>query len=310
MKIDLSGTQRFGSLTSGGGLDAVFDENDGWPNGYAESYAGWAGVSFQSCKRIDYVECTGTTNGFDGSGLATPITIQLYGKTGAAPVDAVDGLLIGSVSFTDPNAAQTVTIQSADKVTQFDHVWIRIITGVWSLLAEVRMYEAAEPEPEPAPEYLPSGTQMLLRSCNEAVPLTKYLGEMPQFRIRFAISEPRAVAVDFHGCVIHVGDGADAGVAVGYSFRVCHRSAPTFSQLGVQPFIGCENGVSGGNVCERNPDHYGQTPVVDGLFLQAGCHEISISASGHTDGSPNEGILRMLVEGGKGANRLRVLVLP
>ena len=308
MLIDLNGCTKIGNLTSGGGLASVFD-GENTTVGYAQATSGYAGVSLPAPKRIDRVEVSSAENGFDASGLETAITLQLYGKVGVAPSSSTDGVLLGSTAFTDQNLRRTITVASSDKSTEFNHVWVRVVTGVWSILAELRVFEAGEVEPLPEPEPLPPGMHVLLKSCDGAVALTHYGAELPQFRIQLLLAEPRQVAIDFSACTVHTGTGADFNVPVGYSFRICHRSAANAAGLAPAPFIERPNAVDGGNILNRT-QHYGNAAIVDGLELPAGLSEISVIGSGHTDGSTTPGLIRMLVEGGKGLNRLRVLVLP
>lgn len=304
-QIDTSSLKKFGNMTSGGGLAAIMDGQAS--TGYAQSATGYAGVTLSAPTRIDRVELTSPSNGFDASGYTTGIALRLYGKIGAAPSNATDGVLLGQASFTDQNVVRTITIESTDKVTQFDHVWAMMSTGVWCVLSELAVYAADEPV---YPDPLTAGRHVFLRSCNDAIPLPKVSTEIPQFRVQFRLSEPRAVLVDFHADVVHVGEGSDAGVAVGYGFRVCARSGATFEDMKSAPFVGIVNAGGGGNVSERNPQHYGNKTITTAIELTAGYHEISVIGSGHTDGSSTPGLLRMLVEGGKGLNALRVVVEP
>lgn len=308
MQIDLTAAVKIGSLTLGGGLASVFD-GDNTTVGYVQATSGYAGVTLSAPKRIDRVEVSSAENGFDASGLETAITLQLYGKIGAAPSSATDGVLLGSAAFTDQNMRRTVTVGSSDKSTEFNHIWVRVVTGVWSILAELRVFEAGEVEPLPEPEPLPPGMHMLLKSCDDAVALTHCGAELPQFRIQLLLAEPRKVAIDFSACTTHTGLGADFNVAVGYSFRICHRSAKNAAALVSAPFIEHPNAADGGNILNRT-QHYGNAAIVDGMELPAGLSEISVIGSGHTDGSSTPGLIKMLVEGGKGLNRLRILVLP
>lgn len=304
--IDASSLSKFGNLTSGGGIDAAFD---GIPttSGYRQAATGFIGITLDTPRRIDCVQASSKANGFDASGLNTTITIQLYAKDGLPPVGSTDGKIIGSIAFTDQNVIQTITLESTDKETVFDHVWLRVTTGVWVEVAELVLYEA----PEPA-EVLPlgPGSHVMLAACDENVPLVRPQFEISQFRIMFLLAEPRCVLIDFHGDVIHTGEGADADIAVGFSFRAALRSAETKAELLALPFTRIRNAQGGGNVSERNPQHYGNKSICTAVKLGAGYHEISILGDGHTDGSSTQGILKVLAEGGIGLNCLRVVVLP
>lgn len=304
--IDLESLVKFGNLSSGGGVAAVFD---GVPStsGYAMSASGYAGTTLGVPRRIDRVSFSSKNSGFDGSGSTTQVTAQLYAKTGAAPTTATDGKLIGTSTFTDQNITRTLTLDSTDKDTLFDHVWLRLTTGVWVEIAELSFYEAPEPQEELP---LTPGYHVLLASCDENVPLTTPEHEVQQFRTRIYLAEQRTVLVDFHGDVIHTGEGSDASIAVGFSFRVGLRSAESKAGLSSLPFARVRNAVGGGNVSERNPQHYGNKSICTALTLEAGWHDITILGDGHTDGSSTQGILKVLAEGGIGLNCLRLVVLP
>lgn len=307
--IDVTLAGKIGNLTKGAGLVGAFDGN-AETVAYAEYASGYIGVSFLSPKRVDHVEVVSASNGFDASGLATGITLLLYGKVGGVPSHGTDGVVLATTSFTDQNLTRTVTLESTDKITTYDHVWIRVLTGVWCIVSDIRFYEAEDPSTLPDPEFLSVGMHLLLSSCNDSVPLSHGGSEIPQFRILIPLSEPRQVALDFHGCVVHTGVGVDADIAVGYSFRICHRSAASLATLAITPFTEHPNAANGGNVINRNPQHYGNASITDAIDLPTGFSEISMIGSGHTDGSQTQGLLRMLVEGGKGLNNLRVIVLP
>lgn len=309
MQIDVSGATKFGSLTLGGGLATAFDNNPG-TTAYTESPAGFVGVSLPASKRIDRVEAVSATNGFDASGMTTTITLQLYGKKGDAPVSATDGVVIGVASFTDQNVQRSVTLQSNDKITLFDHVWLRLSTGVWSVVADLRLFEAPEPEPIPEPEPLAPGSHVFITSCDQNVPLVSSGVEISQFRTAVYLCEPRKILLDFHADVIHVGNGSDASVAVGFSFWLSRRSALTHAGMQSAPFTNIRSAVGGGNVSERNPQHYGNKSICTAVELPAGYHEFSVIGNGHTDGSSTQGLLQVLAEGGMGLNCLRITVLP
>lgn len=309
MRIDTSTSPKFGNLTLGGGTLAAFDNNVA-STAYGETRDGFIGTSLQEAKRISSVEVVSASNGFDASGLTTNITIHLYGKVGSAPTTNVDGVLIGAVSTTDQNVQRVVTLQSNDTITLFDHIWVRLLTGVWSVVAELRLFEAPEPKPDEPLLPLVAGSHVFRKSCNSLIPLVSSGSEVQQFRTTFCLDEPRNILLDFHAAVIHTGVGADAGVAVGYSFWICRRSAKTLTALKAAPFINLPNMFTGDNVSERNPQHYGTLSICDAEVLDAGYHEYSITTNGHTDGSATQGILKLSVEAGMGLNCLRVVVLP
>lgn len=315
MLIELINLVKFGTLSGGAGLAGVFDGNLA-TTGYAQAVVGYAGVALTEPARIRKAEVTSATNGFDASGSTTGIELRLYGKNGM-PSSADDGMLLASSSFTDQNVQRTITLESTDSISAFTHVWVKIHTGVWAVAADVKFYEetAAIPELEP----IGSGSRAIVKSCNSPVSLPYYSQEIPEFRIRFRLTERRLVLFDFQANVVHVGEGAEVNYVSGYSFRICRRFAETMSGLASSPLITINNAVSGGNVSEKNPQHYGAlaipgvpTPSEDPEecgFLDPGYHEIVVLGSGHTYLTTTN-LLRVLTENGKGLNCLRVVVLP
>lgn len=297
----------FGTLTKGGGLSAAFDGSAATV-AYAESTSGHVGLSLAQPSRIDRVEVFSADNGFDASGLATPITIQLYGKQGSAPSHSSDGASLASLGFNDQNFTRAVTLESSDKTTKFDHVWIRIFTGVWCIVSDVRFFESKEEAHPPVELPIPEGSAIFGKSCDQGVLLTQGGLEIPQFRIKILLTEPRNALLIFHGNVSHVGAGSLASVAVGFSFRICYRSAEVYSGLSSSPFIEIANACNSGNIINRNPHHYGNCAISWPIRLPSGYHEISVIGSGHTDATSAQ-LVQMLVEGGKGLNCLTVAIL-
>lgn len=305
MLIDTSNLVKFGNMNSGGGLSAVFD-GDSVTTGYVQAVVGYAGITLPMAKRVGSVDITSATNGFDASGQTSLIELRLYGKNGI-PSNADDGALLASSKFTDQNIQRTISLESSDKVSSFTHVWVKVHTGVWAVAADVKFYEDSSPIPDLEP--VGHGSHLMIKSCNDSVPLTFYPSEIPQFRIRFRLESPRIVLFDFHGDVVHVGSGNDYGVPVGYSFRIVRREGADISALQGADFNHVDYAVGGGNVRDAQ-QHYGNKTIPSGELLEAGYHEISILGSGHTFASGTPGLLRVLVESGKGLNSLRVVVLP
>lgn len=302
MLIDVTSCPKFGSLTQGNGLSGAFDGSNATVS-YTNTTTGYIGVSLISPSCVEFVEVVSADNGFDASGMMSSINIQLYGKVGTPPSHATDGKLLTNMNLIDQNLLQVITLESSDKTTTFDHLWVRLSTGVWSIVSEIRFYRPSEPEK------VSSGSQVFLSSCNQKVMLTQGGVEVSQFRIPLLLDSPRKLLLDFHGDVTHVGTGTAGTYAVGFSWRLCYRSADTVEALQTATFSEIPNAVGGGNVSERNPQHYGNKSICSYLDLPAGVHELSVIASGHTDATTAQ-LLQILVEGGKGLNCLRVTVLP
>lgn len=294
---------KFGNMTSGAGLPGLFDV-DIFTSVFVAATTGYAGVTLASPAAIGFVEIISGTTGYDGSGGSNTATLSLYAKNGAAPVSATDGVLLGTTTVPDDNTQKTAVILSTDQ-TLYAHVWVVISTAVSAVATEVRFFKQA-----PAAPVIGNGHNVVLSSCDYNVALTHGGREVPQFRIKFFLNAPRVVLMDFHGDVVHVGEGAAASVAVGYSFGIVYRSAETEALLRVAPFSIIKNAVGGGNVSERNPQHYGNKTITTSRVFPAGYHEISVLGSGHTDGSSIPGLIQILSEAGKGVNCLRVVLLP
>jgi len=123
----------FGNFTSNGGLASAFNgttNKDTSAAAAAVSVAtGYLGKTHTSA--IGKVLTYGTNNaGYDAATGVQTITLTLYGKVGSAPVNETDGVVLGSISFsevTNESAARTIT--SSDVTTVFDHRWVRMQTS-------------------------------------------------------------------------------------------------------------------------------------------------------------------------------------
>lgn len=304
MKVDTTSGVRFGNLTKGGGLPALFDGEDSTV-AYSETQVGYFGTSLPGAKRIDRVELSSATNGFDASGHTTNINIKLYARNGSPPAHAVDGVLLGSVNVVDENQIRVVCVESSDKKNLYEYVWVRIATGVWTIASEIEIFEADEPPP---PTAIPLSSYVLSSSCNVNVPLSYGGGEIPQFRVRMLVEQERTVLLDFHGDVVHTGGSYSSSHPFGFSFRLCKRSADSEQELEMAPFQWIDNAVGGGNVLSLS-HHYGNKTICSYTKVSPGWHEFSVIGSGHSYLS-SESAIQILAEGGKGLNCLRVTVLP
>lgn len=133
-----------GNMTAGGGLAAGFDGNNSQAAGTGPRFSGqvgWIGKTMAAPHPISRIQCYPSNNlGYHNNANPT-ITIRLYGKSGAAPANATDGIMLGSISFADTNTGpQTVT--SSDTSTPYDHVWAYIDIGSVNLveLSELVIY--------------------------------------------------------------------------------------------------------------------------------------------------------------------------
>lgn len=139
-----------GDMTGGGGLAAAFDANYSTvatKNG-TFGYVGRSLTTPSAINRIS-VACIATGYGlFGGDAVAT---LELYAKTGGAPVNSTDGTLLDRVSLRDPDVASAVLLVSSDPTTVFAHVWVRVSSAVagsplqiaeldWATQASLRRY--------------------------------------------------------------------------------------------------------------------------------------------------------------------------
>lgn len=135
--IDRTLGTNIGDLTANGGLAASFDgtasQNTGAASAKAAATFGYIGKTLGTAAPIYKVMVTGTSDVGYVAAINPTVTIDLYGKTGAAPANSTDGTLLGTISFTDTNnesAFRTVLngdgAPAGDTATNFDHVWVRI----------------------------------------------------------------------------------------------------------------------------------------------------------------------------------------
>lgn len=117
-----------GSLTASGGLAAAFDgtnHNTSSTSAARSGTDGYVGKTLAAASKIDHAVAYSSTVGFV-SAADPEITLELYGKTGAAPANATDGTLLATSSFTDTAGNIVTELTSTDKATVFDHVWLRV----------------------------------------------------------------------------------------------------------------------------------------------------------------------------------------
>jgi hypothetical protein len=131
-----TGLTIFGDMTLGNGINGIF--SGGY--GYKEATVGYAGYVFASPANIAEMKVDSAALGFDASGSTTSITLELYARESGTPANSTDGTLLGTLSFTDVNAAQTKTIPSSNQSANFSCAWIRVTTGVWALCSNALIY--------------------------------------------------------------------------------------------------------------------------------------------------------------------------
>lgn len=296
--INLSSLPRIGNMTRSGGLNAAFDGNL-VSQSLNEASSGWVGVDLVTPRRIDRASVSCQANGFDASGLTTPVTLTLRASN-SAPAGPQDGTALGTVSFVDANAVAAREIASSDKATAWRYVWVTVTTGVWAVVSEIALFEATGPAPPlPAPN---ADEVVYIRSVNSYTPLPWQPTHLPGFDITFTVDQPSVALLDFQANVKHQGNELSPpylGV-VGVGFVIQHR-APGGDWVTVP------NGGSGFNISERNPQHYGAAVVTGAVALAPGAHSFRVFGTAHTDADSRNHIARLLVET-DGINAFRVTV--
>lgn len=310
--IDLSSFPKIGTMTKGSGIAGVFDGSVG-TTGYAEFSGGYAGVNFSSSpQKIDRVEVVPATNGFDASGLTTAIVLTLRAKNGSAPTGPNDGTVLATASFTDVNAQTARTLTSSDRVTAWDFVWVTVTTGVWSVIAELRFFEAGEYVPPVSPDPSPAVITVYQKACNSSFPLPQTAIIVPDFTFDVCCDEAGVALVDFKVNVTHVGNLFSPSYlgAIGIGAQFYYKFSADYDGLDAAPWLSPANSRTNGiNIDERNPAHYANVGLNTSMPVQPGFYRFSLSMSAHTDGDGRGGLAQILAEGGKGLNGLRVSII-
>lgn len=304
--ISTSGLSKFGNMTSGGALSAIFDADSG-TTGYRQATTGYAGVSFLSPQVIHSVDVVSPSNGYDASGSTTQITLRLYAKTGPTPSSDTDGTLLAEMIFTDVNTAQTKTLES-NASSAWDHVWVRATSGVWVVFAEMKPFAPdSVPAEPPAPSSAPR--PVYTRRIDTVTPLMWSTSEVTEFRTSpIAIGEDGVAEVDFHCDCVHRGDVTGYNGAVGIGQAVVYRYAAEFGDLESASWVEIPGAKGGYNISERSPEHYGHRSLAGALDIQAGFYQFSVRMSAHATGSPQNGLAAVLAENGVGFNNLRIAI--
>ena len=152
----LSGTETLVSRTNGTiihdfgfGPELIFDgdtsQNDAETasKGGSASF-GYVGKTFDDALRITKARLYGSSSSGYWTGGDPSTTFDLYGKQGTAPANSTDGVLLGTVTFTDTgNESSPREVSSSDTETYWDHAWVRIsrATGTSTLrVAELQFF--------------------------------------------------------------------------------------------------------------------------------------------------------------------------
>lgn len=283
--IDTGPLVKLGTLTGGGGLSAALDA-DLSTSGYAEAPQGWVGATLGVPSAIQKVAITPPILGFDSSGMTTPISLTLYGKVGSAPSNADDGVALGSTSFTDVNEQREVVIYSYDATTLWNHVWVKLTTGVWSATAAVIFSSP----PDLAVYPVGNERTIFASSLESAFPLPQDETEVVDYRITFETTSQRMASIDYHSDFMHIGTPETYLGVIGMGVRIVYRYGATLEAMLASGWGSIPNAVGGANIINRDPHHYGNKTVVSAFTLQKGFHQFSVKSSAHTTGSPANGL--------------------
>jgi hypothetical protein len=132
--LDFTSGTNLGDLTTGGGINAAFD-NDVTKTqancaNKAAATSGYAGRTLTSSGVATPYRafCYGSSDAGYVSTINPSVTLDLYAKTGTAPASATDGTLIGTLTFTD-TANESATLREivlSIKDFAANHIWVRI----------------------------------------------------------------------------------------------------------------------------------------------------------------------------------------
>jgi hypothetical protein len=150
--VDMTGGTNLGDLTGGGGIDTLFDGDIGEAQAACATKSGtsgYAGRTYPSTgtKTITKALVYGSEDAGYVSAINPTVTLNLYAKSGAAPANATDGTLVGTLTpFTD-TANESATTRTIATTTALpgQHAWVQISHNGASNtmgMAEVIFYEA------------------------------------------------------------------------------------------------------------------------------------------------------------------------
>lgn len=305
--LDTTSLTKIGDMTSGSGLAAAVNTGDSGSTGYKTTTSGYAGVSLTAPSAIDHADVVSATNGYDASGSTSPITLKLYGKQGSPPTSATNGTLLGTVGpFTDVNSITTKTIPSSDLSTEWDHLWVVGTTGVWTVYEATKFYLTEPAPPDNGPDPVDSERYTIESASNTATLLGYQFTHLSDFDQNVFVETPALATFDFRADTVHRGDITGYNNALSIGARIAYKCASTYAGLAGASWQYLDNVVSGENLVDRHPHHYGRILLTGAMVLQANkYYRFGIFANAATDQSPYQttnGLAGLLVEYGKGLN--------
>lgn len=118
-----------GNMTSAGGLPAAFDGVTSSTAGTSAQRSGtsaYIGKTYSTPKKIFGVDVHGANNNGYVSSINPTVTIEVYGKTGAAPANGTDGTLLATLSFADTADESAARNILSGNFSAWDHAWISL----------------------------------------------------------------------------------------------------------------------------------------------------------------------------------------
>jgi hypothetical protein len=192
-------------------------------------------------------------------------------------------------------------------------VWATVETGVWAILLDIELYDrdSVALPPPPAFTLLTAERTVVGKSVNSPTLLTTPFAEIEGFRTRVQIEQPAGAIIDVRTDVVHRGEFTGYTGVLSIGMLVGYRYATTAEGVAAAPVQRVPNAVVGCNLMNRDPHHYEKLHACGDLAMPAGFYEFSVFMNAATDMpgyTQTNGLAGLLVEGGFGLNRLRLVV--
>jgi hypothetical protein len=139
-----------GDMIANGGLAAAFDgvTNQSTTAGATKnptSGSSYVGKNYSAAPQKIAKAIVYGSNGSGFFNIDAPIVLALYGKNGSAPATYNDGIVLGSITFTDTgNESAGRTLVSNDMATLWDYVWVAVYRTDFlsggAFVAELELY--------------------------------------------------------------------------------------------------------------------------------------------------------------------------
>ena len=296
-QIDLTSFPKFGTITGGGGISAVFDPLGSMTAAHAESRTAYAGFDCRADPQaIDKIVVACSGNGWDGSGAeGGQVKFSIYGKKVGGP----DVLLGIAGPIRDYNQILEHTIYSSDWYTKWDWIWVWPETPTWVVLSDFKAYAPEVPQ-------IGSGRRYLRRVCNSSQPISKSYSHIHGMRFLFELTQPASVVPDIKIEIEHQAWATGISDLLSCGCNLLHRQAPTLVGLASASYEIID--TAGRNLSTET--HYERQSTMTAMQLNAGFHEIIPELNSNTYLSSSDLYSGVLVEYGKGLNKGIVTIDP